>query len=553
MAYDIFRLNEVKVIKDDSKLPLSSFRNGSKRPPEYGCLLIWNEGGFFEYTGHVAVVIEVLEDRIRIIEQNVEDAIWPEGQEYSRELKMTRTKDGGYFVKCTYDDASVLGWVIQTDDSAYADKIQKIDPMLFRIMDKKVQDNGKANTPWLDRKLEDESAYIAMMGGCKLSSREKDDFRYFVMSATAEAELKCATNELHGMFMHATNLALQNEDILQHFNLPPELWPRIQKSWNNRRNEMITGRFDFCLTPEGPKLYEYNSDSASCHMECGKIQGRWAEHFGCSEGENAGRQLFDLLWRTWSRTDSKGIIHVMHDHSAEESYHALYMRSALEKAGIKSKVIEGLSGIRWDEKNNIVDADGVIIERVWKTWAWETALDEIRHQIEEEGENLRLHRTIDKKTSQPRLVDVFLRPEVMVFEPLWTLIPSNKAILPILWGLYPNHPYLLKSEFTLSKELEKAGYVAKPIVGRCGENIQIYSPNQGLVQETKGKFDTRALIYQALCPLPKIGGDFVQISTFSVGGTYGGACIRLDQSPIITSNSDLVALRVLEDSKFLKP
>ena len=38
------------------------------------------------------------------------------------------------------------------------------------------------------------------------------------------------------------------------------------------------------------------------------------------------------------------------------------------------------------------------------------------------------------------LVDLLLRPEVMVYEPFWTLIPSNKAILPILWHMFPEHP-----------------------------------------------------------------------------------------------------------------
>jgi glutathionylspermidine synthase len=36
-----------------------------------------------------------------------------------------------------------------------------------------------------------------------------------------------------------------------------------------------------------------------------------------------------------------------------------------------------------------------------------------------------------------RLIDVLLRPEVLVFEPLWTVIPGNKAILPVLWSLFP--------------------------------------------------------------------------------------------------------------------
>ena len=44
MAYDIFRLRQVRVIADQSVLPLQSIRNGARRPPEFGALLIWNEG-----------------------------------------------------------------------------------------------------------------------------------------------------------------------------------------------------------------------------------------------------------------------------------------------------------------------------------------------------------------------------------------------------------------------------------------------------------------------------------------------------------------------------
>jgi glutathionylspermidine amidase/synthetase len=83
MAYDIFRLNSVSVVNESRLLPLKSFRNGSKHPPEPGCLLIWDEGGEFETTGHVAIVTEVTTGYLRIAEQSVGDRVWPEGQNFS--------------------------------------------------------------------------------------------------------------------------------------------------------------------------------------------------------------------------------------------------------------------------------------------------------------------------------------------------------------------------------------------------------------------------------------------------------------------------------------
>jgi glutathionylspermidine amidase/synthetase len=551
MAYDIFRLRSVRLIRDDSTLPLKSFRNGSKRHPEPGCLLIWNEGGEFEITGHVAIVTEVFPDRIRLIEQNVQDAVWPEGCNYSREIHATISADGGYWIECSYKDAKILGWVMQTDDATHAELIVDTDPALFNIQARELPDSGAHRETWLNLANADEAAYVEMMGGCLLPAGADDQYKYFCISEAAYSEIKRATNELHALFMHATNFVLQRDELLQTFNIPEALWPRIHQSWDNRRNQMITGRFDFSLSERGLKVFEYNCDSASCHMECGKVQQIWADHFGCDDGHGTGHDLHTDMVDAWRESGASGLLHIMQDGDLEESYHAQYMKAAIERAGIKCKIVTRLDGLNWDENDNVVDADGERVEQVWKTWAWETALDEIRDQIDDDAENLRLHRVIDRRTVSPRLVDVLLRPEVMVYEPLWTLIPSNKAILPVLSMMFPKNRYILNTQTTLTDELKKTGYVSKPIVGRSGANISIYDKNCKLVEETAGRFDNRDQIYQELFPLPVLDGRSVQICTFTVDGAFSGGTVRADKSPIITTNSDIFPLRILSNKEIL--
>ena len=75
------------------------------------------EGGEFEETGHVAVIVEVHEDKIRLAEQNVGHQIWPTNQNWCRELKAKVTKDGDYWIECSYSDATILGWMTQTDET----------------------------------------------------------------------------------------------------------------------------------------------------------------------------------------------------------------------------------------------------------------------------------------------------------------------------------------------------------------------------------------------------------------------------------------------------
>ena len=303
---------------------------------------------------------------------------------------------------------------------------------------------------------------------------------------------------------------------------------------------MITGRFDFCVSPRGIKVYEYNCDSASCYMECGKIQGTWARHHGLEEGEDPGRELFQRLVDAWQQSEVDATLHIMYDDHPEEAYHALYMRDALETAGVQTKALVGVEGLEFGPNGEVVDAQGEPIRWVWKTWAWETALDQIRAECEADDLGLRSGR-------KPRLADVLLDPKVRVFEPLWTLIPSNKAILPVLWKLFPNHPFLLESQFELTPNLRQSGYVVKPIVGRCGANITLYEQDDTLMTKTAGQFDAREMIYQQMSMLPTLAGSHVQLCTFCVGGIYAGACTRVDHSPIIKSESDIWPLRVLSD------
>ncbi|HSG89258.1 MAG TPA: bifunctional glutathionylspermidine amidase/synthase [Pseudomonadales bacterium] len=548
MAYDIFDLRSVRVIGEARRLPLQAFRNGAPCPPEPGSLLIWDEGGHFERTGHVAVVTEVHADRICIVEQNNEDSVWLPELGCSRVLRAHRGEGGAYWIESIAGEAELIGWMTQTDDDTWAEPTERLEPNLFELVSRRVADDPRTHRAWLNEANPDEAAYVAA-NGQRLSSRDADRLRYLVMSESAVEKLEYASNELHAMFMHATDYVLQDDALLAKFNLPPAIWPRIHQSWDNRRNEMITGRFDFSMSARGLKVYEYNCDSASCHMETGRVQGRWAEHMDCDDGEDAGATLFDDLVAAWKERPIDGIVHVMLDEELEENYHALYMTGAMQRAGLRCKVLRGVEGLAWTMDGEIVDPDGDRIRWVWKTWAWETALDQIREECEDDAERLATYDAGAPRTDAPRLVDVLLRPGVMVFEPLWTLIPSNKAILPILWQLFPNHPFLLESAFEITDALRERGYVSKPIAGRCGHNITMTGRNDERVAETGGRFERQDMVHQELFPLPVIDGDHVQVCTFTVSGAWSASCLRIDASPVIKSESDLIALRVVEDDE----
>ncbi len=551
MAYDIFQLTSVRKIGDNSTLPLHSFRNGARRHPEVGCLLIWDEGGEFEVTGHVAIVTEVLPHAIRFVEQNNHHTVWPDGHAFSRELKASIADDGAYWIECSYTDDIVLGWVIQTEDGTHAEDIQPPKRSLLNILMRQVQPQHNDGRSWLNIANEDEAAYVKMMGGHFLLQNPEFRDRYLVISETARKQLKRATNELHALFMHATDYVLQHPALLEYFNLPKALWPRIRESWDNRRNEMITGRFDFCMTENGIKVYEYNSDSCSCHMETGKVQDKWATYMGVDDGYSPGDRLHKKLAEAFRKAHVNGVLHIMQDNDLEETYHALFFQEAMEHAGLTCKVLKGVEGLTWGDNGEILDSDGEPVRWVWKTWAWETALDQIRAECEHDAELMSSYELDQVRDHPPRLVDVLLRKDVMVYEPLWTLIPSNKAIMQVLWQLFPDHPNLLETTFEPSEQMLQDGYVEKPIAGRCGHNISIVEAGE-VMASTGGNFNHQDVVFQELCKLPNIEGYNLQLCTFTVAGSYAASCVRADQRNVITRDSDVMPLRVIDDDELLQ-
>lgn len=547
MAYEIFALRFLRQVVNDDILPLQAFANGSARPPVSGALLIWQQGGEFETTGHVAIITRVYAGKIQIVEQNVIHSPLPAGQQWTRELVL-RCDNGRYIIEDTFDDTEILGWMVQTCDSVDSLPAPETASAYLAIHAERLPEADRFSGEWLDNNNPVEHAYMQANNGAVINA---DPCQYFTISRSAEQELISATNELHLMYLHATDKVLRDDSLLRLFDIPEILWPRLRLSWQRRRHHMITGRLDFCLDERGLKVYEYNADSASCHTEGGIVLGKWARQGGVDKGKDPCRRLINTLADAWKHSDALPFVHILQDEDIEENYHALMMQQALTDAGFKSKILHGLGELHWNATGQLIDAEGREVNCVWKTWAWETVLEQLRAECEAEPPAALPIRT-GEADHQVRLMDVLLRPEVMVFEPLWTVIPGNKAILPVLWSLFPHHKYLLDTDFTINEELQQTGYAIKPIGGRCGSNIGLVSHREQLLGETGGRFAGQTNIYQQLWCLPKVAGRYIQVCTFTVGGHYGGACLRSDPTLVIKKESDIEPLRIIDDQDFIR-
>ncbi len=104
VAADIWALQKLTRLSDQTTVPLTRFENGASQIPERGDLLVY--GREFLGTGHAAIVLQVDRKRgvIRVGEQNFKNQKWP--GHYARAIPFIH-KNGRYWIL----DAYILGWM----------------------------------------------------------------------------------------------------------------------------------------------------------------------------------------------------------------------------------------------------------------------------------------------------------------------------------------------------------------------------------------------------------------------------------------------------------
>jgi len=116
----------------------------------------------------------------------------------------------------------------------------------------------------------------------------------------------------------------------------------------------------------------------------------------------------------------------------------------------------------------------------------------------------------------------------------WKMILSNKAILPLLWQLFPGNPYLLRASY----DPMQGSYIRKPMLSREGANI-VRVINDVPEEETEGDYEG-PYIYQELFPLKSFDGNYPVLGSWMTNGYACGMGIREDESPVTQNTSRFV-------------
>jgi glutathionylspermidine synthase len=123
-------------------------------------------------------------------------------------------------------------------------------------------------------------------------------------------------------------------------------------------------------------------------------------------------------------------------------------------------------------------------------------------------------------------------------EPAWKMLLSNKALMAILWELFPDSPYLLPSYLDGPRNL--VSYVKKPILAREGANVEIHTQAGVHAGKVMDCYGAEGHLYQAFVDIPEFGGRRPVLGAWIVDGEPAGMGIREARGPITDNGSSFV-------------
>lgn len=337
---------------------------------------------------------------------------------------------------------------------------------------------------------------------------------YFSLTEKEADSIFEASNQLWEMCINAVEHVIQN-NRLDEFKIPKFIQPYLIDSWENDAPS-IYGRFDFAFDQHKQlKLLEFNADTPTSLFECGVVQWLWMENY-FGDTKDQFNAVHDKLIDTWKMLKPYLKGDILHFTCVRESLEDLtnveYLRDCAIQAGITTKLIY-IDDIGWNNVN-FVDLEEEPITDIFKLYPWEWMVNEMfAYNIKND------------------------EIKANWIEPAWKMILSNKAILAVLWELYPNHPLLLESYFEQPHQLKD--YVKKPLLSREGANIEVYKNNQ-LVEHSTGEYGEEGFIYQALAELHQEETGYSIIGSWIIGQESCGITIRESDQIITTDKSRFV-------------
>jgi glutathionylspermidine synthase len=349
-----------------------------------------------------------------------------------------------------------------------------------------------------------------------------DESAYWEFSAAEIDRLEAATAEIQRLALAAGDAILER-DWLGRMQIPAKAAAYIRETWQSEPPALY-GRLDLAYNGRQIKLLEYNADTPTCLVEAAVAQWYWLEEcFPEADQFNSLHEKLVAKWKDLLPYVSQPV-YFAHDGGEEDGMTIAYLRDTAHQAGLKTSAL-GMRQLGWDSAGGrFVDGHGSELRTIFKLYPWEWMLGDAfgDHALQ----------TMNAASQKP------VAGKVQWIEPIWKMMWANKALLAILWELYPNHELLLPAYLDGPHAMQN--YVRKPLVGREGAGVQVFRnwAEEGDVAKAN-ELDSRAAgggyVYQAMAPMAQADGNTAVFGSWLVDGEPAGMGIR-ESDGLITNN-----------------
>ena len=342
---------------------------------------------------------------------------------------------------------------------------------------------------------------------------------------------KNAANQLYEMYQNAAQYVIDN-NLWETAGIPENAIEIIKYTWKNRdQHPHLYGRFDIAgiINNKPAKLIEFNADTATILPESVILQREQllANKMDATKQFNNTfkfiRERFKSILNRSANPEHNTLLISTLGH--EEDYiNADVIAQAGERAGMQTVFAELKDVVFSPDDGIFLELKGDEFQPIdywFKLVPWEFI-------------------AFEEKELMNILTEIVLTEKAVILNPAYTLLYQSKAMLKILWDMYPNHELLLRTTFHASDFKKKEAFVEKTIYGREGLNITVYDKYGDTKEWNEGEFYKFPSVYQAYVELPMDGdGDFYQAGVY-YSGEASGLSYRRRDGYIIDEDSEFI-------------
>jgi glutathionylspermidine synthase len=351
-----------------------------------------------------------------------------------------------------------------------------------------------------------------------------DESAYWEFSAAEIDRIEAATAEIQRMALAAGDVILDpKNDWLSRMHIPAKAVAAIRETWQSEPPALY-GRLDLAYDGYSIKLLEYNADTPTCLVEAAVAQWYWLEElFPKADQFNSLHEKLVAKWRDLFPYVAQPV-YFGHDGGNEDAMTIAYLADTAQQAGLKTASIR-MREIGWEQAaSRFVDLQGHAIRTIFKLYPWEWLLNDAFGD--------RALETMDSREQKP------VAGKVQWLEPVWKMLWSNKALLAVLWEMFPMHELLLPAYLDGPRNMQN--YVRKPLVGREGAGVTVFrnwveSEGAATAYPLDAKAADGHYVYQQLARLAEADGKTAVFGSWLIDGEPAGMGIR-ESDGLVTNN-----------------